>query len=683
LVIVCVLCCVVTAVLLWADIQLALRRQQLALDGDPVAAKHIILPCYKPLIRGILLFNILLAVSLSLTFLKHYTQHSLVTYFCVLLQNIYLITPVMLMQTSVSRKAFLTTAYSLVPYWVLCSLLCNLTIELRDPTARLATQVVFIVVVALCPSLLAIGILTKRISSRIQVGSNSNRNSTELLLVFSLCFGACYVAGIAAPNEVDLLDAVLTSLAFCLNQIFPFALYRTLLADTKFWRGLGKHNRSGMDRDDLLRQSGVNVHRPTMELHVVNSTFQDMMSDIDDLTVDFAYLKLARLVGEGATAKVFLGTFKRRPVAIKVSTPPEITEEVMDVFVAEAKVAAAVKHKNIVEFIGICIRPPQIGMVFEFCAGGDLKSHLCTHRAVWTARQRIRACLDASCGVMAVHALRFIHRDIKTENFFVSHGTGSSGKDSSLVVKLGDFGETIARRNEESTAEHRMTIVGTVAYMAPELVVGERYYDEKVDVYALGVTCWEIWTGEEPYAGMSTFDIYDHVKAGQRLPLPTLTTTTTTTADEDEGVPEGFNDLLEGTWSADPAERLTAAEMVTRLRAILRDSFGEAMDDDSGVNTGSSSSGSVENQERSSFSFNPLFRRPTLSSQSLSLMTATTTTTVVVTNTSRHGIAADSKTPPPVEVELTEMTSNITTGNNNNTSNDYNNSSNEDTDCPC
>jgi len=50
---------------------------------------------------------------------------------------------------------------------------------------------------------------------------------------------------------------------------------RTLLADTKFWRGLGKHNQ-GINIDNELRESGVDIHRPTMELGIASSSFQKM-----------------------------------------------------------------------------------------------------------------------------------------------------------------------------------------------------------------------------------------------------------------------------------------------------------------------------------------------------------------------------------------------------------------------
>jgi serine/threonine protein kinase len=572
LVIICIGSCICSACSLGYDIYIALKLRELAYSGDVVAAKRIILPCYKPLIKWLLIFNALFAVALALTFVnpKVDTYRILIYYFFSLL-TIYNITPVMLVQTSVSNKAFWNTFYTIFPWWFICTILWAFSDKVRSKTIVLILQLCFIIIATLPPFLLAAGILTKLVSSRVQIGSSSNRNSTELLLIYSLSFGIIYVIGIVFVSKRIIVDFVMTIFAFCIHQIYPLALYRTLLADTKFWRGLGKHNQSGMDKNDILRQSGVDVHRPTMELSVVSSTFQDMMADINDITVDFAYLQLEKMIGQGATAKVFCGKFKRKLVAIKLSTPPEITDEVMDVFVSEAKVAAVLKHKNIVEFMGICVRPPQIGMVFEFCEGGNLKTNLQKNPFKWTSRSKLQACLDASRAIECLHSYKLIHRDIKAENFFV-------GK--KLVVKLGDFGETTRFRTAESTQENRMTIVGTVAFMAPELVAGARHYTESIDIYALGVTFWEIWTLKDPYDGYSTFDIYNHVKAGKRLSLP-------------EDAPAEFNSLMESTWLSEASERPTASQLVMEMEKIITNSSktsdmeedeGDGADDDNTKN---------------------------------------------------------------------------------------------------
>lgn len=661
-----------TAVHLAYSIRIAQQRQQLAYEGDANAAKRIILPCYKPLVRGIFLFYVSFAVALSLTYLNlSLDMHRLILYYCFALLTVYSIIPVMLVQTSVSASAFWRTFYTILPYWALNTLLFGLA-DVGSHTAAIVCHSLFLCFATLPPLLLSLGILTKCLSSRVQLGSNSNRNATELLLVYSIVFGVVFTAGFSCSNTIKggsdrdslrlgdqrdsngalpcavVCDVVVVVLTFIINMVFPFALYRTLLADTKFWRGLGRHNQGGLLIDDSLRATGVNLHRPTMELAVASTTLQTALAEIHNLTVDFAFLALEQEVGQGATARVFRGRYRSKVVAVKLSTPPEITEEVLDTFLKEAKISAHFKHRNIVRFLGICVRPPQIGMVFEFCDGGALKTHLQKHSQLWRPPvQRLKGCLDMARAVQALHELGFIHRDIKADNFFV-------GK--KMVVKLGDFGEATRiphrrlqqlqrirkqqqqhfqnqtsggsmrrssmvrmpfgmgagvlrqssvetqrhishepsnmdtsasedpnnpeyangdynpedldglneedgagdpARDSRSSASKRMTILGTVAFMAPELVNNARTYSEKIDIYALGVAFWELWTlGSDPYAELSTFQIYAKVSQGERPPLP-------------EDAPAGFNTLLLSCWAAQDDERPSATELVKKLTLLI------------------------------------------------------------------------------------------------------------------
>jgi serine/threonine protein kinase len=416
-------------------------------------------------------------------------------------------------------------------------------------------DILFVLVAVVPPALLSILILTKTIKSRVQLGSVSNRNAIEFLLLYSTVYGVLYLTadlGFRSDNAKFYITAVMVSVSFIVNEIFPFALYRTLLADTKFWRGLGRHNQMGINVNDNLRDSGVAVFRPSMDLSIISSTFQNMMDGIGSISVDFAYLQLDRIIGHGATSEVYSGRYRTKLVAIKLSNPPEITEEAIDVFVAEAKIASSLDHPNIVKFIGICVRPPQIAMVFEFCEGGNLKSNLQKNAAKWTPVRRIKACLDACNGVEAFHAQGLIHRDLKADNFFVGR---------KQIVKLGDFGESTQKRTKESTSTRRMSILGTVAFMAPELIAAERHYTEAIDVYALAITMWEIWTGKDPYEELNTFDIYSKVAEGTRPALP---------AD----CPPGFHAVLEAGWRASPAERPSSKQMCDMMHKVYVDMAG-------------------------------------------------------------------------------------------------------------
>eukprot|EP00981_Chlorochromonas_danica_P015148 scaffold10764_cov159-Ochromonas_danica.AAC.2 len=447
--------------------------------------------------------------------------------------------------------------FTLFPWWVISTGIWLAAVLVRDEEEggqegskrHVTSQVLYLLYLLIAtfpPILLSWGILTRRIKSRVQLGSQSNRNGAELLFLYSLIYAIylLFATVIFSSMAIDLTFVILT---FLFNQIFPWMNHRTLLADTKFWRGLGRHNQGGLEVDEVLRKSGADIHRPTMELHFVTSSLQNAMSQVRSLAIDFAFLQLQELIGQGATAKVYRGRYRNRLVAVKLSTPPEVDEEVINTFIAEANLSSSLKHRHVVDFVGICVRPPQIGMVFEFCEGGNLKQSLHRQALAWTPLRRLRACHDAATAITFMHSKHHIHRDIKTDNFFVGRN---------FVVKLGDFGESTAFRRVEDTENHRMTILGTVAYMAPELIAAERYYTEAIDIYALAITFWEIWTGKDPYEGKSTFDIYEDVNQGRRPPLP-------------DNCPDGFPQLLHSCWAGRAEERAKGPEIVEALDGII------------------------------------------------------------------------------------------------------------------
>lgn len=537
--------CVSSAGLLGYSSYVAALRQKQAYAGDQTAAKYIVLPCYKPIIKGMVVFYLLFALALLISVASPGNDaDSIVQYLGFCLIVVFSITPVLLVQSSVSIRAFRNLFLLLFPWWAISTVLWIAGTEVERGSAALLG--VFTALACIPPMALSIGILTKRVKSRVQLGSRSNRNTPELLLSYSALFAAFMVFRISYGSS-GIVALVFGLLTFGFNQLFPWMNHRTLLADTKFWRGLGRHNQGGLDIDDNLRESGVDVHRPTMELNFVTSSLQSAMSEVRGLAVDFAYLQLQQMIGQGATAKVYMGKYRNKVVAIKLSTPPEVDEEVINTFIAEANLSSSLKHRNIVEFVGICIRPPQIGMVFEFCEGGNLKTSLTKQAAQWTAMKRLRACHGAASAVSFMHSQGYIHRDIKADNFFVA---------KKLVVKLGDFGESTHMRTKESADAQRMTILGTVAFMAPELIAADRYYTSAVDIYALAVTFWEIWTGRDPYDDSSTFDIYDKVKKGQRPPVP-------------DDAPDGFKALLGKCWAGPAEERLTGPDIVATLEGII------------------------------------------------------------------------------------------------------------------
>jgi len=673
---------VVTACVFVYFINLAAWRRTLALQGDDSAATRIILPCYRPIFRVMVGVYLISALALSLSFIAVQgpaDQYYELQFASLMMLMTFSVVPVLLLQRSVSYKAFRATACYIVPWFIFIAVAWVLTTLFFNSH----TVMTLFWIMSGLPSLgLSFCLRVGLIQSRVHMNSRSARASVDYMLVYSVFYGVTNILGIEPistylqgktyrnnthydGDESDLVTIAAVAAAFSVlwNQFFPWAMYATLLADTKYWRGLGRHNQQGFGVADSEADGADRKRAPIMDIRLVTHDLQGVMREIGDVAVDFAFLDFGAKIGKGAHALVYSGKLKKEDVAIKLFTPEEVNQEVIQEFVREAKLSMPLLHPNIVNFMGICIRPPEIAMIMELCPGGDLKSNLVTNTKHWTAPMRAQACLDGAFAVNYFHQMGYIHRDIKAENFFltgdvttIDHDAVSAAlipmtpeeqklylaqrdndepsreslmdtvRDSlqlfnkkspssrvssektfakvdtekafkatkGFSVKLGDFGESTKQRmrsdgtvevyseklyntqargragalNVDDVAQvlddevnaTRMSIKGTVAFLAPELVNAEKVYSEKIDIYSLGVTFLEIWTGQDPWGGKSVFNIYQAVEAGQRPQLP-------------DDLPEVFRDIIVSCWEQDPAKRPSADELTHRLEKFILDEY--------------------------------------------------------------------------------------------------------------
>lgn len=116
-----------------------------------------------------------------------------------------------------------------------------------------------------------------------------------------------------------------------------------------------------------------------------------------------------------------------------------------------------VRHKNVVQFIGACTKPPRLCIVTEFMSGGSVYDYLHKHKGAFKLPALVGVAIDVSKGMNYLHQNNIIHRDLKTANLLM---------DENGMVKVADFG--VARVKVQSgvmTAE-----TGTYRWMAPEVI---------------------------------------------------------------------------------------------------------------------------------------------------------------------------------------------------------------------
>ncbi|CAI5472951.1 unnamed protein product, partial [Closterium sp. Yama58-4] len=216
-------------------------------------------------------------------------------------------------------------------------------------------------------------------------------------------------------------------------------------------------------------------------------------------------------------------------VAIKILKPERLNDSLQQEFAQEVYIMRKVRHKNVVQFIGACTKPPNLSIVTEFMVGGSVYDYIHKQRGSMRLPMVVRVAMDVAKGMDFLHKNNIIHRDLKAANLLM---------DENEVVKVADFG--VARVKAGSgimTAE-----TGTYRWMAPE-VIEHRAYDHKADVFSFGITLWELLTGKLPYADLTPLQAaVSVVQKGLRPPIP-------------KGTHPRLAELMVRCWHTNPNER--------------------------------------------------------------------------------------------------------------------------------
>lgn len=277
------------------------------------------------------------------------------------------------------------------------------------------------------------------------------------------------------------------------------------------------------------------------------------------------------VLGVGGMGKVFQvrNVISERIEAMKVLRPDASHADSAERFLREIKVQARFHHPNIAVLHSAVKLDDQILMIMELVEGLGLdellsRAPLDPAQAVVYASQCLRALEYA-------HQHGVVHRDIKPSNIIVS-GSG--------VVKLVDFG--IARGRTDLQLTDAGMAVGSVHYMSPEQAMGQDV-DERDDIYAMGITLYEMLTGVRPFTGATSYAVLkehvekDPVPPSQLSPglSPELSSAVLRAFAKDRGVRFGsaaaFRQAIEGVGAPlGPTREITAFHSVPESSTTAR-----------------------------------------------------------------------------------------------------------------
>ena len=263
------------------------------------------------------------------------------------------------------------------------------------------------------------------------------------------------------------------------------------------------------------------------------------MSDLTGELIDGRY-QLIRQMATGGMASIYeaLDTRLDRKVAVKIMHSHLAQDEkFVERFIREAKAAAALSHPNIVAVQDQGWNQsgtPAIFLVMEMVEGHTLREYL-NEQGKLSITDGIKFLLPVLSALAAAHKIGIVHRDIKPENILIS----KEGR-----IKIADFGLAKGPLIGGTLTAESSVILGSVSYLSPEQVQ-RGVADSRSDIYSIGITAFEIFTGKKPFEGDAPIQIaYMHVN--NRVPrISTLVT----------GVPEKLDDLIYQATSANPDER--------------------------------------------------------------------------------------------------------------------------------
>ncbi|HWU22728.1 MAG TPA: protein kinase, partial [Nocardioides sp.] len=282
-------------------------------------------------------------------------------------------------------------------------------------------------------------------------------------------------------------------------------------------------------------------------------------------------------IARGGMASVYEATDLRldRTIAVKImhaglgdGTSGE--HDFADRFVREARAAAKLSHPNIVAVYDQGTddsgAAPTVYLAMEYVPGHTLRDTIAKEAPM--APEKALSLLEPVLSALAVaHRAGIVHRDVKPENVLIATDPHSG----TSRIKVADFG--LAKAVSADT-QHTITqgvLIGTVSYLAPELVV-EGIADARVDVYSAGVILFELLTGTKPHTGDSPIQVaYAH--AHNDVPAPSSRV---------PGIPAYVDALVARATTRDrslrPADAGVLLHHVRRVQSALRQ--GLAVDDE-------------------------------------------------------------------------------------------------------
>ncbi|VDN56763.1 unnamed protein product [Dracunculus medinensis] len=244
---------------------------------------------------------------------------------------------------------------------------------------------------------------------------------------------------------------------------------------------------------------------------------------------------IGRPLGKGKFGNVFLARVRgvNFIIALKMMFKSQLVKANMEHQLRrEIEIQAHLRHPNILRMYNYFYDEKKIYLILEYAYGGELYKHL-QKCGRFTEDKAAKLIYQLSDALIYCHGKRVIHRDIKPENLLL----GYNGE-----LKIADFGWSV-----HAPSSRRATMCGTLDYLPPEMIRGD-CHDEKVDLWSLGVLCFELLVGKPPFESRTSNETY-HLISKVCFEFPDF-------------VPDGARDLISKLLKKAPNRRLPLAKVM-------------------------------------------------------------------------------------------------------------------------
>ena len=245
----------------------------------------------------------------------------------------------------------------------------------------------------------------------------------------------------------------------------------------------------------------------------------------------------------GGMAEVYLGRQKNldRPVAIKRIRPEyRANRDLQERFRREARVSANLLHQNLAHVYDYRKVGEDAYIIMEYIDGFDL-AEILERTGPLPIDLALMTAVRILHGLAHVHSHGTVHRDLKPDNIRIS----TRGE-----VKIMDFG--IALDPSESTLTMPGVLIGSPHYLSPEQVSGEKV-DPRADLFAFGITLYEMLTGKKPFFETNSESVYSRIKKGDFIPPENIR----------QDLPPFLTSVIESCLQVNPMRRPASAHVLS------------------------------------------------------------------------------------------------------------------------